>query len=367
MTVRLFLLAGVLASPGASVRAAAPDDAPAAVVATPPQTLAERSGERLGPPFADENVPIEPAPVDRRRAAAAAWLREALAPLAAPQCAGLSALDLDEAVAGWAQLYPAERPVAGAGRPPPLLVPTEPVVMDEATSEHLMTTGLLPVEIALAGEWARALAAQHVGPPPADPLLRQARAARLEGIARLAAVHVTFAAQGIDPADLGPLLLDADSDKASWRREELLAAARSPLARAALLVYLEDGFRWAAFHYLRGGLTGVLAAAERPGVGPEDLLRPGLRGREPDLGAGGCRLGPRLTATLLAGESDPVWVDRVLGSSWSRDADGNGTGVRVELEDEAAATALAEAMRARGWQVRRAGVRLVGRSPSLER
>ncbi|UCF66249.1 MAG: hypothetical protein JSV80_10655 [Acidobacteriota bacterium] len=273
---------------------------------------------RLGGELGEPDVTVEPVGEERLgaiRQQATGWMTETLAPLDDPACSfvreAFAIGSAAEIAARLSAAFPGQRALASAPGGEPVLIPEKLPVPDDEAMEWFASTGLLPAEIALSAEWARAVAARHSGPSPRDRLLRHARAARIEGVARLAALLVTLRRTGIEPRQLGVELLRADRDRASWDRAALLEAARTPLVGAFVRALLEDGMRWATYQYVRGGIPGLVAALERPAVGPEDLLRPGLRRRPLAAQAGGCRLGPRPMAALLIGTDDPAWIDTV--------------------------------------------------------
>lgn len=288
---------------------------PAASVLTSPLVLIEGATARvelIGAP-----VEGREATTADRRAAARGWLEETIAPLTAPAChAVLDALghrspfDPSE-LESWAAVFPSDRPIAEAPGAERILVPERSPPLDREALELLRASGLLPIEVVLAGEGARVAAARHAGPPLRPALLRHARAARLEGVARLAGLLETLEGTGVQPADIGLRLLSADRDRVGWNRERLVAAADDPIARGLLKGLVHDGLRWALYHYLRGGHEALLSALERPGVDPARLLRPG-RPRLPlpeDWPAEGCRLGPRGALALVYGQDELPWLD----------------------------------------------------------
>ena len=259
------------------------------------------------------------------RAGAAAWINELLAPLLDQKACrallprlGIRARSPDEISV--AAAFPGARPIAAGPDASRILVPESVPAVTPKDLEFFRASGLLPFEVSLTGEWARQAAARHAGPVPRDPLLRSARAARLEGVARLAGLIVTASGTNVDPVELGQSLLALDQDRAGWPRDELAGGIASslgdPVSRALLKMFVEDGVRWALMHYLRGGPDALAAALERPGVGPEGLLRPGARRRSPGGRPPGCRLGPRGAAALLLGEDDPIWVADLVEDSF---------------------------------------------------
>ncbi len=355
---------GVLAWALVAVPAIAGDEPSGVPVPTvSPADLARSIPERLRTELFREPVEVRVAPQAVRQTAAGAWIAEALAPLRTEACRAV----LGAAVAdpqAFAALYPETDPVARARGAVELLVPDALPPLTRADVESLETRGVIPFEIMLAGEWARAVARRHAGPPPADPLLRQARAARLEGVARLAGIALTVQASGLSMAALGQEVLRVDADEAGWPRAALAAGARDPVTRAALRVFAEDGLRWAAFHFLRGGVDELIAAIEKPGIGPAGLLGPGRRPAPRRLAGEGCRLGPRPAAALLVGDDDPLWVDELLEDLWVRFSDGRIEGRLLLATDTAARNAAAEAGN-RGWKTSLDG-RVLGvrRAPS---
>ncbi len=290
-------------------------------VGTPPAVLAAQSGERLGGDFARAEVPVATAPAGERGAVAASWLAEAFAPADAPACREvLAALHLPAAGPApgvLAAAWPADRPAAEDGARGRLLVPAKLPPLSPPDLEVFRLVGLVPFEIAATGEWARAVAFRHLGPPPADPLLRAARAARAEGTCRLAGILVTVTGAGLAGDDAGRALPELDRDGAGWPRERLRRLGLDPLRRALAETCLRDGLRWAAWAWLRGGWRGLAAALERPGIGPAELLVPARRGRTVAGKGETCRLGPRASGLLLVGDPDAPLVDRLLEDHWS--------------------------------------------------
>lgn len=288
---------------------------------------------------------------ERLRAEARRWLEEALAPLYDPACAPvLARLSVTppsgETLERWAAAWPGGRPLAAAPAADVVLVPDKAPAVDRQALDLLSSAGVLPVEVALSGEIARVAAARHAGPSLRPALLRHARAARLEGVARLAGALITVRGGGVSPEGLGVHLLRADRDRVSWPRDTLLEGVGSQVPRALLRAVVEDGMRWALFHYLRGGEQGVLAALERPLVGPEQLLRPGrpetaLPADWPD---GGCRLGPRGAAALVTGNDEPPWLEVLVAGTFVSTPDG-GVEARLLFEDASASAAAAARVR----------------------
>jgi hypothetical protein len=343
--VKRALLALALA--GGSLAGAAPEAPPAAPSPLVPKDLVAAVPGRLGINWKGAPLVARETGPGARRAAAAIGLADALAPLADPACGALlAAIGLPPAApAMLAEEWPPDRPAALPGSPV-LLVPDQLPPVPEPDAEFLRATGVLPIEVALTGEWLRAIGSQHAGPAPADPLLRAARAARLEGAARLAGIVVSIAGTGVDPREVGSGLLALDQDRASWPRAATIEAAGDPLRSALVRALLEDGLRWAVYHYARGGLVGLLAALERP-AGPAELIRPGVVRPVPDGVPRGCHLGPRAAAALYGGDHDATWVADLLA-----DAAQTGTGgevvVTLFLDAPPAAEEAAEALRARG-------------------
>ncbi len=289
-----------------------------------------------------------------RRAAAAIGMADALAPLADPACSALlGAIGLPPAApAALAEAWPEGFPAALPGSAV-LLVPESVPPIPEQEVDFLRATGVLPLEVALTGEWLRAVGSQHAGPAAADPLLRAARAARLEGAARLAGILVSIAGTGVDPRDVGSGLLALDRDRASWPRVATVEAAGDPVRAALVRELLEDGLRWAVFQYSRGGLVGLLAALERP-AGPTELIRPGSIRPLPEGLPPGCRLGPRAAAALYGGDHDAAWVADLLADS-AQVGEGGRIAVTLVFEAPHAAEEAAAALRSRGAVVEVAG------------
>lgn len=329
--------------------------APGVAISTP-RELALQIPARLGTALFREPVEVVEASSPERRQAAAGWIAEIYAPMATESCVALLG-GAPPGASHWAALYPEGDPATPSGSGARMLVPAELPIMDEADTEVLHAKGMLPLEIMMAGEWARAVGQGHAGPPLADPLLRQVRAARLEGVARLAGLAVGLASGGVNPADLGAALVDADADDAGWPRAALAQGVRSGVDAAVLRVFTEDGLRWATFHYLRGGMEALLEALEIPPRGPLELLRPGYRAERVELTGEGCRLGPRPSAALLVGTSDPLWVDAILADLWQGRA-GEGTRAQLIFDRESAAQSAERDLVGRGWTVRREGTRL---------
>ncbi len=334
---------------------------PAAIATTPVSGLVEDAAERMGPVLGEPGVEVEEASAGLRRRAALLRLRESLAPLEDPACVrvlatlGRPLFDWDAFAARvgplWPEAYPA---VDEKGE---LLVPQRLPPQDKADLELLSISGVLPLEVAISGEWARAVGVRHAGPPLAAAPLRAARAARLEGLARFAGVLLVVRGGGVAPAELGTVLLRLDQDRVSWPRAALLDAAGSPLERALLESSFEDGLRFMAYHYLRGGEPAMIAAMERPLVDPAELMRPGARrGRPGDLPKG-CSFGPRGVAALLTGRSDAPWADGLLADRFVTRSDGAPRGLLV-FESESAAGNAAAALAKLGLETVPEGPRL---------
>ncbi len=331
---------------------------PVAVTAVAPASLVASAARRLGGEFAKADIPTKLATVAERSRAAARWLDEVFAPLANPACAKvLAAVGATAPGPGGtaAPPLPADRPIATAPDARTILTPAELAPLTEDDVQRLHALGLLPFEVAVAGECARVVAAQHAGPAPADPLLRLSRASRLEGVARLAGLVLSTRAANVEVSELGLAALSVDRDDAGLPRRSLAEAAGDPVRRAMLRTLFDDGLRWALFHYLKGGFVEVLAALERPGAGPEALLRPGARRRPPV--AEGCRLGPRGAAALITGDDEPSWVQTLVADQWGQDSEGRVT-VRLWFEDEASATRVQTEMAQRNLSLERQGVEL---------
>jgi hypothetical protein len=356
--VGLALFALVAGSTGWAQDAPPPEDgAPeGSLVSVTPAELARQIPARLSTELFDTVVPVEEASPGVRALRAVEWLDELFAPWSAPACAAL--FGAPPSSQAWKDVFSPHDPATSASPDAPLLVPdTLPPLTDDVL-EVLNAKGLLPIEITMGGEWARAVARDHAGPAPSDPLLRQARAIRLEGVARLAGMLLSLTASGVDPRGLGPLLIRADADEAGWPRGALEAGAKDDLSRAFLRAFTEDGLRWAAYHYLKGGVADLIAGLERPAVSPYDLVRPGLRREAPDLGEGGCRLGPRPTAVLAGGGSDPGWLAQVVADRWSGDTE-RGVTARIAFTAKGALVEAASDARAFGFEVEEDEERLI--------
>ncbi|HHN73823.1 MAG TPA: hypothetical protein ENK10_01200 [Acidobacteria bacterium] len=323
MSRRWALLAILLAGAAVDAQPASPG-----VVLSRPADLVEGIGERLGPPFEGAEVAVRVASVGERRRAARLQLAEAFFPLRGPRCSTVLerlALPVPDP-ARWDALVREGRPVADLERDE-LLVPAHLPAQSPADLELLSASGVLPFEVALTGEWARLVAARHLGPPPADPLLRMARAARLEGVARLAGMLLVLQGAGLDPQALGSALLATDRDRSGlWPRQAAAEVAANAAERAVIETFSSDGLRWAVFHYLRGGLPGLMAALERPVVRPAQLLHP--LEKVPPPPAGGCRPGPRVAEALVWGDPAPGWAADLLEHELIA---GAGGGVRLVL------------------------------------
>ncbi|MCU0230707.1 MAG: hypothetical protein MUC67_04930 [Acidobacteria bacterium] len=328
---------------------------PAAVPPPPtPRDLVAAVPARLGINWKGEPLAAREAGVAARRAAAAIGLADALAPLAEPSCSALlAAFGLAAAAPSTlADAWPEDRPVALPGTTV-LLVPSVMPPIPEPEAEFLSATGVLPIEVALSGEWLRAVGGQHAGPAPADPLLRAARAARLEGAARLAGIVVSVAGTGVDPREIGSGLLALDQDRAGWPRTATVASAGDPLRSALVRALLEDGLRWAVYHYSRSGIVGLLAGLERP-ASPAELVRPGVVRAAPGAASEGCRLGPRGAAALYGGDDDAPWVGDLLSDS-ARVGPAGEILVSLQFESATGAEEAAETLRSRGASVESAG------------
>lgn len=361
---RLVALGLALAATACAGTARAEESAAPAAPATPaarpsvaPATLLPLAGRRLGGEFAALQPAGRVVAPAERQAAALRWLDEALAPLADAACKPvLAAAGLAPAapLAASTVLLPDDRPVALSGDGATILLPAQLAPLGAEQVERFRAIGLLPFEIALTGEVARAAGAAHAGPPPGDGLLRLARAARLEGVARLAATIVVARGLGVESGDLGTgaLAMDRERDEAGIPRSFAAKFATDPVRRALLDTFLDDGLRWALFHFLRGGLPAVAGALERPGVGPEMLLRPGIA-RARVLPANGCRLGPRAALALLGGDADAAWVDTLVDAR--AEAPAAGLVVALAFEDERSATRARGDLAAAGLEARQEG------------
>jgi hypothetical protein len=290
---------------------------------------------------------------------AAAWIDEALAPLLEQEsCRSVLAaagIERPESLASaLASRIPPGRPIAEAPGGAALLLPDALPKLDGKGLDLMKSTGLLPFEVAMTGEWARAMAARHAGPVPRDPLLRLTRSARLEGVARLAGITAIVGGSNLDPQTMGVSLLALDRDLAGLPRELIEqspdAASAPAVARGMLRVLLADGVRWAVFHFLRAGPEGVSEALERPAVGPEELLRPGARRPVWRNRPEGCRLGPRGAAALLTGREDPPWIADLSADSFSVGESGGALGW-LGFDDEAGARRAATEISAAGHRV----------------
>lgn len=342
-------------APPAPPAAPAAEDRPVAVAAVDPAGLTAAAAQRLGDEFTGADIRARGTGPADRAASAARWLGEVFAPATDPACLSvLAASGLSNARSGGepARTLPPDRPVAAAPGAGEILVPQTLPPVTEDDVRHLRAFGLLPYEVALAGECARVVGARHAGPPPKDPVLRLTRAARLEGVARLAGLVLSTRAAGIEVADLGLAALSGDRDAVGLPRRSLQDAASDPVRRALLRTFFDDGLRWALFHYLKGGFREVLAALERPGASPASLLRPGRSHASPPLPAGACSLGPRGAAALLTGDDEAIWAPTVVADAWALDAQGR---VKVQLwfDDEASATAAQGDLAKRGLSVER--------------
>ncbi len=320
---------------------------------TAPKELARDIPGRLGQ-LGETGVILREAPASVRKAAAALWVREALAPLETPACVEVLerlGISTDSDARRWVTLFDSSRPVARAPGARELLLPEALAAQDDAALELLRATGLLPFEIALSGEWARVVAARHLGPPVTDPVLRASRAARLEGVARLAGILVALHGARIDPQSLGRGLVLLDRDRVAFSREALIARASHPVERALIETFVEDGLRWAIYEYLKGGETGLLAALERPFVTPAELMRPGMRRRGLKSDPSACSLGPRAAAALVTGRNDEGWASALIGDAFSLASAAAVTG-RLAFETEHEAERARVRLKALGVSVR---------------
>ena len=336
------ILLTVLAVPAGLLTLAAGEGPRPAVVTSGPADLAASVGSRLGGPFDGMEVKVQSASVGERRGAVSALLTEAFAPLRAPACGEvLEALGRPAAPdsSRWTALVEETAPV-GSPRRDALLVPPRLPPQDAEALELLRASGVLPFEVTLTGEWARVVAAEHLGPPPKDPLLRLARVSRMEGAARLAGVALLFQGAGLDPRAMGLSLVETDRDRVGLPRERALALAANPVERAVLVTLLEDGLRWAAYHYLRGGYEELLAALERPFVTPAELLRPGVRLSWREEGGGVCHFGPRIAAALVTGDEDPSWIAGMAADRFEVTAEGDVEAVLTFIGEGEAAAAM---------------------------
>lgn len=317
-----------------------------------PRLLLADVPDRLGGLFARTPVEVRESDEPSRARAWRGWIDEVFAPLAAPGCPAVLAA-FDRAVAppdpnAWMPRIPEGLPVVEP-RSGELLVPSELPAQGEADRSHLHTFGLLPYEVRLSGEWARAVASAHSGPPAKDPTLRAARAARLEGVARLAGIVVALQAGRVPPTALGAALLEADAGHAGWSSATIDATGLDPVARALLEQFSADGLRWATVQFLSGRWEAVFSALEKPGLGLESLL-----GSKPQLPAaqvpeGACRLGPRGAAALLFRGEPPSWIDQVT-SDWSLAAKGKAA-LMLKLESAEVATRAAAELAEFGFSV----------------
>jgi hypothetical protein len=322
-----------------------------------PLVLLEAVPDRLGGEFVKKlDQRVKEAPVAERRAAAAAWLAEIFAPLETPACrAVLNSLATPEPPPDLARLaegFPESRPIALEQ----LLVPPEFPFPAAEDREFILATGLIPLEVALTGEWARLIGSVHAGPPPRDPLLRLTRAARLEGLARMAGVFVTVQGGGVAASDLGAGLLQADRDLAGLPRGSYEAAITGPIARALLLTVLEDGSRWVTLRFVAGGWPAVIAALERPNDRPSALYRLSA-GTDAKLDSQGCRLGPRGVTALLVGDSEPSWTTQILDDVSL--VAGNQLRTELLLESDDAAVRVEQELIKQGYQPARQAARIM--------
>ncbi len=354
------LLSVVLAGTLFAVGIPAAADEPVAIAKTSPLELAKEIPARLESGLNAPWVAVRVEKADLRRAAATLWVREAMAPLEDPLCAEIlrrQGFGPERDVARWAQALPLTMPVALAPLAKEVLVPAQLPAQSPQAIEMLQATGVLPFEVALSGEWARAVAARHAGPPLADPALRAGRAARLEGVARLAGIALMFRGSGVDPQGMGAALVSADRSRSGFPREALLAMAANPVERAYLLTFLEDGFHWIAYHYLRGGVAGLLSAVERPLVFPAELLRPGRRISVPESLPEGCSLGPRAAAALLTSNPEAAWTSELLADRFWLEGEGKVRGLLV-FESDAGAMGCAARLERSGHALQVEGKRL---------
>lgn len=362
MTARVALVSLLLLLTGAPTGAQddAPETAPQTESALPianltPLEMAAQIPSRLRTDLFREELPVRVGAPGERRAAAATVIEELHAPFATEACravfpgAAMSATDA-------APHYPESDPAATTRGEAALLVPEVLPPLSRDDADVLQAKGVLPFELMLAGEWARAVASRHAGPAPADPLLRQARAAKLEGVARLAGIALSIQAAGIGVADLGARIVDADADESGWPRAALQASARTRLNATLHRVLTEDGLRWAAYHFLVGGVDALIAALERPALGPGDLLTPGRKRAAARLAGEGCRIGPRPAALFLVGSDDASWIDDLADDLWSV-REGRIV-VALAFDSEDAATRVAADLAASGWQARASGLRV---------
>lgn len=364
MTGRLLaLLPLLLVAQPARAQDDGPPAAPVAVPAVPPEALVQRIGDRLGGEFKAGALPSRTAPAGERQSAALGWLDEVFAPLSAPECAPVLA-SFGIAPGGSSApglLLAVDRPVAAPPGADPLLLPEQLAPQGPDEAEYLRTTGLLPFEIALGGEYARVVAGRHAGPAPRDGMLRLVRAARLEGVARLAGIALALRGLDVDLADVGAAALATDHDRAGIPRALSGKVARDPVRAALLRVFHDDGLRWALFHYLRGGFSAVAGALERPAASPDTLLRPGLSRREPAQAPAGCRLGARASVALLTRDGDAAgWVDGVVADRWSLDPDRRPR-VWLAFESEHAAARALTALAAEAVEAQQEGAILRAR------
>ncbi|MFN7964162.1 MAG: hypothetical protein U0V87_00530 [Acidobacteriota bacterium] len=313
-----------------------------------PRHLLEDVPARLGGEFVAQKINARESADSERRAAAALWLADVFSPLEPSACAAvLTAFGRDPHPPDktlLAPLFPAGRPIATRGGEV-LLVPSELPAQEASDAEFLNATGVLPFEVSLTGEWARYVGAVHAGPPARDPLLRLSRAARLEGVARLAGIFVSLQGSGVAPASLGSALLAVDTGRSGWPQTPLRDSVSDPVARALLTTYFEDGLRWATVQYLSGRWTGLMSSLEKPGVGPEALFGARPSAGSVPVGPGACRLGPRGALALLDAAAQPEWLTQIISDQAS-----TATGVTVlQLHFDSAAAAARAAAEIEGW------------------
>ncbi len=329
---------------------AAPDESDRVPSPISPRQLLQEVPARLGGEFIKPAVTGRDASDSERRAAAAMWLSDVFAPIAHPPCVpvlaafGRDPRPPDAAVLG--AMFPAGRPIAmRTGEA--LLVPSELPNQVVSDAEYLSATGVLPFEVALTGEWARCVGAARTGPPARDPLLRLSRAARLEGVARLAGIFVALQGSGVSPSSLGSALMQADSGRSGWPQTPLRDVVADPVARALLITYFEDGLRWATVQFLSGRWAGLMASLEKPGVGPEALLGARPTASSLPVTADQCRLGPRGAVALLAATAQPGWLTQIISDISSVAA--NGAVLQLQFDSAAAAERAATEIREWGY------------------
>lgn len=346
----LSLLVAVICLPvvRALAQQATPDESEIVPSPATPRQLLLDVPARLGSEFIAPQVTARDASDAERRAAAAMWLSDVFSPLAQSSCVPvLTAFGRDPRppdAAALAALFPTGRPIAlSTGET--LLVPGQ--LPDQAASdaEYLHATGVLPFEVALTGEWARYVGAVHTGPAARDPLLRLSRAARLEGVARLAGIFVSLQGIGVSPASLGSGLLEADTGRSGWPRTPLQDEVTDPVPRALLTTFFEDGLRWATVQYLSGRWAGLMASLEKPGVGPEALFGARPAARSPAVSGDQCRLGPRGAVALLSASAQPDWLTQIVSDTSSAGAGG----AVLQLQFDSGIAAARAAAEIREW------------------